>query len=200
MRPAELLLRFTLAAGISMVSGLAAGEYFCKLLRPLFRLFMESCVPGVVIRGLDVIHEGGGELLVAVVVPVRTAAMSAVLPGPMLVSVTVGGVLVTAQASLAVALAWPVQQWREALIRGLLMAGLMPLLMLSGPLTLSAECLATVWEYAGLSGVPPLMVVSRLLMGGGSLAVGLAAGAVAVVLGRCVRERAGTWRGTESAA
>lgn len=184
MRRAELLLRVALSVVAAVLAGQLLGARTCLLLRSLYRAFIDSCVPGVVVRSLDVIHEGGADLLAALLFPAQAASAATIPPGAMIVSVTVGGAVTAAQSALVVVLAWPARAFHEALIRAVMLAVLLPVLMLVGPVTLAAESLDTLRELSGQDGLPPLMVLSRLLMGGGAAALGLAAGALAVLVGR----------------
>lgn len=184
MRVPELLLRAVLATTVAALTALGFGERACDLFRPLFRTFIEACVPGVVVRGLDVVRESGVDMLVAVIFPAQSVMVVTIPPGAMIASVTVGGVLLPVELALAVGLAWPIVGKRDACLRAVTLAALLPLLMLGGPLTLAAECLDALREVSGQEGAHPLMVVSRLLMGGGSAALGLVVGMTAVLAGR----------------
>ncbi len=103
------------------------------------------------------------------------------------VHLTAGGAIGYSVLALIVVLAWPASRWQEMLKRVIFCMPLMLLLFLANiAITFPAE----LWKPMHDAWVPditwPLLVASRLLMGGGGLVLGLLCGALSILVCRPV--------------
>lgn len=100
------------------------------------------------------------------------------------VRLTLGGVLLYPLLLLIVVLAWPVRGIREMLWRCALSVPLIVLLLLTTTLTQLAELWFPIHDELDPHSIWPLLLASRLLMGGGGLLLALVAGLAVVAVAR----------------
>jgi hypothetical protein len=188
----ELAIRVMAWAAVVLVLGRLFGPHLCQRLLPLFTLVVEAIAPEFRLLFADVARDGAGGLLRIAASPAHALLLNGRLlqpfgtgsmpPGGFLVSVTIGGALQASELALIAALAWPARTLREYALRAGITLALATALMIAVPLTLVAELWGGAHDFVQSGQVPAVLVASRLLMGGGGAALGLAAAALAVRL------------------
>lgn len=99
------------------------------------------------------------------------------------ITLTVGGALQYSVMTLIVVLAWPCAQWRTLLKRMAIALPLMlTILLLNTTITFTAELWNPIHEQWLPDITWPLLVASKLLMGGGGLLLGLVCGVMAIAM------------------
>jgi hypothetical protein len=103
--------------------------------------------------------------------------------GGVQVTITVGGILQYCALMVILVFAWPVVRAREYCLRIAIAAPLMAVLLLVHvPFTVLAELCSWTRMESTPSGLQPLMIWSRFLMGGGGLALGIFFGGLAIAV------------------
>jgi len=182
--PHKLLLRLiVVGAGVLLL----AHHYQRALLTPLLPLIQSTLThvqDDFTIQSLDIVENGPNEVLRLHANLARPTYISgrmfypigwqSAAEGGYEIRLTVGGTIQYSLLILIVVLAWPAGHWRVALTR-LLFA--LPLMLLNTAITFPAELWNPIHEE-WLSDITwPLLVASKMLMGGGGLILGLLCGA-----------------------
>jgi hypothetical protein len=188
----ELAGRVVLSAALVLVLGHQFGPGLCRALLPLLAATLKAMAPDFTLLSTDVVRDGLGSVLQVAATPAHALLLNgrllqpfgtgAMPPGGFLVSATVGGALQSSELALIAALAWPSRTLREYLLRAGLALALASALLIAVPLTLAAELWGAAHDLAQSGQVPAVLVASRLLMGGGGAALGLATAAMTVRL------------------
>jgi len=208
---------FKLIARLLIVSSLVlwlAHVYQRALIEPLLpsmRTIIAAVQDDFIIYSLDISDEATnetirlrGNLAKPVVVGGRTfypIGWGTRQQGGLQVTLTVGGAVQYSLLMLIVVLAWPIAHGKELLKRLLISLPLMlGLVLLNVASTFPAELWAPIHDEWVPDITWPLLLWSRLLMGGGGLALGLFGAALSILFGKYSENkiRLGQWRASSS--
>lgn len=196
----ELLLRLLLAGALAFCLSAAYEKVLVGAMLPLFDRVITTLDSDFTILGSNIgtdrtnaaaifranlSHplEIGGKTLY----PFGYGQMPA---GAFQVAITLGGVLGYADLLLILVLAWPGAGVREYGLRIVIAAPLIVALMLIDvPVTVLGELVNGVTGAADQGRIPPLLICSRLLMGGGGFAIAAFLAFVAISLAARLRVR-----------
>jgi hypothetical protein len=206
--PVELLLRALLATAVLVWLAQAAAAELVSGLRPLLGWALDHLAADFRVLSLDFVDDRGNRALTAlaqldhvlqvggrVIVPDGVSSLR--------VSSTVGIILQPLWVGAALLLAWPAISWVEALSRLMVAPPLLLLaLLLDTPLAFSVRMWHTVLQAHDVPHDSPLLWWNTWLNGGGRLALGLVAGALALVLAAwcaaVIGLAVGRWRASQS--
>lgn len=185
----SLALRLLLAVAAVLLAAHLWAREAVALLLPALSAALSWVADDFRILRLEFMQERGNTSIGALAVLEHTLVLGgrAIVPdgvSPLVVVTTVGTVVQPVLVALALALAWPAR-WREMALRLVLVGALLAVVMLvDTPLSLAAW----LW-YAQLQAhepgrASPLVWWNIFLNGGGRLALGLIAGALAIALAR----------------
>jgi hypothetical protein len=194
LNPLKLICRLIVVSIAVLWLAHAYQRVVLTTLLPLIRTTLESVQDTFVVQSLDVSTDGPNEVLrmrsnfaSPTYVNGRTffpIGWQSTQQGGFEIALTAGGTLLYSLLTLIVILSWPVVQWREYVSRLVVALPLMlGLVLLNVGVTFPAELWKPIHDE-WLAGITwPLLVASRMLMGGGGLILGLLCGAVAIALG-----------------
>ena len=194
-RPLRLAARLLLAALLVLVSLHALERLIVGPLVPVFRLVTEVLDREFVITDARLDHEGPNEVVsfranlrAPVTIGNRVVypfGMPGVPTGWYQVDCTLGSVLQYAALLLIIALAWPARHPRELVVRlvtSIVLA--VVLLLVAVPTTVVAELRHIVETDVDSHALGYWMIWSRLLMGGGGVALSILFAVMAMSIGR----------------
>lgn len=192
--PLRLGARLIVASIVVLWLALQYQRALVDPLLPAFRVVLTAVQTDFSILGVEVSRAGTREavrLRANLAHPIYVAGTKVnPIDGWFEVTLTVGGVLSYSLLTLIVVLAWPFVFWREFLLRMLIALPLMvALILVNVAVTFPAE----LWFPIHGNLVPdetwPLLVWSRILMGGGGLVAGIMMGALAIMLAARITSR-----------
>ncbi len=184
--PLRILLRLTLAAGVSIPLTVFFGEALVESWLPAYRLVFGWVGEEFRLLSLVMDHEGADRVLRATVTWKHIAVIGGqvIYPDPLGVanaSTLIAHALQGPLVAVLAAVAWPTQCRREFAWRLLLLAPLLLVVVLSDlPCVLAAEIWEVVIDTLAPGTVSPLVAWKNFLQGGGRYALGLAVAALAV--------------------
>jgi hypothetical protein len=181
------LLRLLLGASVLLPLGVVFGAAFVESCLPAYRLVFRQVADEFRLQSLTLDREGADRVVRARVTlrPVLVIDGKVHYPDPRgtaNASTLIAHGLQAPILAALIALAWPARRRMEALWRLLLLAPLVALLVLSDlPCVLAAELWEIVIGHLSPHTLSPLVIWKNFLQGGGRLALGLVAGAMAIV-------------------
>ena len=199
LNPFKLLARLLIVGSVVLWLAHHYQRIAVEPLLPLIKTTIESVQDVFTVQSLDIVEDGPNQVIRLrsnlakptyvngrVFYPI---GWNSTQQGGYEITLTAGGTILYSLLTLIVALSWPATHWRVLLTRLLISLPLMlGLVVLNVAITFPAE----LWNPIHDEWVPditwPLLVSSRMLMGGGGLMLGLLCGALAIVASMGRRE------------
>lgn len=191
--PFKLLVRLIVVSGVVLWLAHHYRHAIMESLLPIIKTTIATVQNDFTIQSLDIAEDGPNETLrlrANLAQPVEIGGRmfypvgyGTQQTGGYQITMTVGGAMLYSLLTLIVVLAWPVTDWKMLLKRVVIALPLMMgLLLINVATTFPAE----LWTPIHKEWVPdvtwPLLVWSKILMGGGGLVLGLLSGGIAVAL------------------